>query len=169
MDPRRLPHVQPLSLLDAGDGGVNYIRNAVKVTIDAYHGTTTFHLLDPKDPIAQTYAKIFPGLLQPLETMPEDLRTRLRYPHGIFALQASMFATFHMQSPAVFYNREDQWEIPAFDVGGQPVRMEPYYTIMKLPGERGRSTSRCCPSRRGRRTTSPRGWSRAATARTTAS
>jgi uncharacterized membrane protein (UPF0182 family) len=117
--------------------GLNYIRNAVKVTIDAYHGTTTFHLLDPKDPIAQTYSKIFPGLLQPLETMPEDLRTKLRYPHGIFELQASMFATFHMQNPAVFYNREDQWEVPAFDVGGQAVGMDPYYTIMKLPGESG--------------------------------
>jgi uncharacterized protein len=115
--------------------GVNYIRNAVKLTIDAYHGTTTFHLLDPKDPIAQTYAKIFPGLLGPLETMPEDLRTRLRYPHLIFALQAAMFATFHMQNPGVFYNREDQWEIPAFEVGGQSERMEPYYTIMKLPHE----------------------------------
>ncbi len=115
--------------------GVNYIRNAVKLTIDAYHGTTTFHLLDPKDPIAQTYAKIFPGLLEPLEKMPEDLRTRLRYPHGIFALQAAMFATFHMQNPGVFYNREDQWEIPAFEVGGQSERMEPYYTIMKLPHE----------------------------------
>ncbi len=115
--------------------GVNYIRNAIKVTIDAYHGTTTFHLLDPKDPLAQTYAKIFPGLLVPLEKMPEDLRTRLRYPHMIFALQAAMFATFHMQNPAVFYNREDQWEIPAFEVGGQSERMEPYYTIMKLPHE----------------------------------
>jgi uncharacterized membrane protein (UPF0182 family) len=115
--------------------GVNYIRNAIKVTIDAYHGKTTFHLLDPKDPIAQTYAKIFPGLLKPLETMAEDLRTRLRYPHGIFALQAAMFATFHMQNPGVFYNREDQWEIPAFEVGGQSERMEPYYTIMKLPHE----------------------------------
>jgi uncharacterized membrane protein (UPF0182 family) len=115
--------------------GVNYIRNAIKVTIDAYHGKTTFHLLDPKDPLAQTFAKIFPGLLAPLESMPEDLRTRLRYPHGIFALQAAMFATFHMQNPAVFYNREDQWEIPAFEVGGQSERMEPYYTIMKLPHE----------------------------------
>ena len=116
---------------------LNYIRNAIKATVDAYHGTTTFHLLDPSDPIARTWSKIFPGLLQPLETMPEDLRTKLRYPHGIFALQSSMFATFHMQNPAVFYNREDQWEIPAFDVGGQAVRMEPYYTIMKLPGEAG--------------------------------
>jgi uncharacterized membrane protein (UPF0182 family) len=117
--------------------GVNYIRNAIKVTIDAYHGTTAFHVLDPENPIARTIARIYPDLLQPLETMPEDLRTRLRYPHGIFELQAAMFTTFHMQSPAVFYNREDQWEIPAFDVGGQSVRMDPYYTIMKLPGEDG--------------------------------
>jgi uncharacterized membrane protein (UPF0182 family) len=116
---------------------VNYIRNAVKVTIDAYHGTTMFHLLDPSDPIAKTIGRMFPGLLQPIETMPEDLRARLRYPHGIFALQASMFATFHMLNPAVFYNREDQWEIPSFDVGGQPVAMSPYYTVMKLPGETG--------------------------------
>jgi uncharacterized membrane protein (UPF0182 family) len=118
-------------------GGVNYIRNAIKITIDAYHGTTTFHLLDPTDPIAQTIGKMFPTLLQPMETMPADLRARLRYPHGIFAVQAAMFATFHMLNPAVFYNREDQWEIPAFDVGGQSVAMSPYYTVMKLPGEKG--------------------------------
>ncbi|MGH9310198.1 MAG: UPF0182 family protein [Vicinamibacterales bacterium] len=118
-------------------GGVNYIRNAVKVTIDAYHGKTVFHLIDPADPIAATIGKVFPGLFQPLSTMPEDLRTRLRYPQQIFALQAAMFATFHMQNPAVFYNREDQWEVPSFDVGGQPTPMHPYYTIMKLPGESG--------------------------------
>ena len=117
--------------------GVNYIRNAVKVTIDAYHGKTAFHLLDPSDPIAMTVSKMFPGLFQPLDTMEEDLRRRLRYPQQIFAIQAAMFATFHMLSPAVFYNREDQWEIPAFDVGGQPTPMHPYYTIMKLPGESG--------------------------------
>lgn len=116
-------------------GGVNYIRNSIKVTIDAYHGTTTFHVIDMKDPIAATVGKIFPGLLQPMTVMPEDLRTRLRYPQTIFELQAQMFATFHMQSPAAFYNREDQWEIPGFDVGGKVARMEPYYTIMKLPGE----------------------------------
>jgi uncharacterized membrane protein (UPF0182 family) len=116
-------------------GGVNYIRNAVKVTIDAYHGKTTFHLLDASDPIAATVGKMFPGLLQPLESMPEDLRSRLRYPQQIFAAQASMFATFHMLNPAVFYNREDQWEIPAFDVDGKAQRMHPYYTIMRLPGE----------------------------------
>ena len=117
--------------------GMNYIRNSVKVTIDAYHGKTTFHVVDPSDPIAQTVGKVFPGLLKPLEAMPEGLRTRLRYPQQIFAMQASMFATFHMVNPAVFYNREDQWEIPAFDVGGSPTPMHPYYTIMKLPGQTG--------------------------------
>jgi uncharacterized membrane protein (UPF0182 family) len=117
--------------------GLNYIRNSIKVTIDAYHGTTVFHLLDESDPIAATIGKVFPGLLKPLTTMPEDLRNRLRYPHGIFSLQASTFATFHMTNPAVFYNREDQWEIPTFDVNGQSRAMEPYYTIMKLPGETG--------------------------------
>jgi uncharacterized membrane protein (UPF0182 family) len=69
--------------------------------------------------------------------MPEDLRGRLRYPQQIFAMQASMFATYHMVNPAVFYNREDQWEVPTFEVGGQPQSMHPYYTIMKLPGESG--------------------------------
>ena len=118
-------------------GGVNYIRNAIKVTIDAYNGTTNFHVVDPSDPIAQTIGRIFPELLKPLDAMPEDLRTRLRYPQQIFALQAAMFATFHMTNPAVFYNREDQWEIPSFDVGGKPTPMHPYYTIMKLPGETG--------------------------------
>jgi uncharacterized membrane protein (UPF0182 family) len=115
-------------------GQLNYIRNAVKVTIDAYHGTTSFHLIDPGDPIATTIGKIFPGLLKPLAEMPEDLRNRMRYPQTIFAIQASMFATFHMTNPAVFYNREDQWEVPTFDVAGKSERMEPYYTIMKLPG-----------------------------------
>ena len=118
-------------------GGVNYIRNAVKVTIDAYHGRTIFHLVDPSDPVAVTIGKMFPTLFQPLSTMPGDLSKRLRYPQQIFALQAGMFATFHMLNPAVFYNREDQWEIPAFEVGGQPTPMQPYYTIMKLAGESG--------------------------------
>jgi uncharacterized membrane protein (UPF0182 family) len=126
----RYPYSTPL-------GNVNYIRNSVKVTIDAYHGTTTFHGIDPRDPIAVTLGEIFPGLLQPLDAMPEGLRTRLRYPQGIFQLQATMFSLFHMTNPAVFYNREDQWEVPATGEGGQADRMEPYYTIMKLPGEAG--------------------------------
>jgi uncharacterized membrane protein (UPF0182 family) len=116
-------------------GGLNYVRNAVKVTIDAYHGTTRFHLVDTKDPIGATLARIFPGLFKPLSDMPADLRTRLRYPRGIFSLQTAMFATFHMTNPATYYNREDQWEIPSIEFGKEAKQITPYYTIMKLPGE----------------------------------
>jgi hypothetical protein len=116
---------------------VNYIRASVKVVVDAYHGTTTFYLVDRSDPVAATLGEIFPGLLRPLSEMPEGLRTRLRYPQGIFQLQAAMFSTYHMTNPAVFYNKEDQWEIPSLDAGGgKMVRLQPWYTIMKLPGER---------------------------------
>lgn len=117
--------------------GINYIRNSVKVTIDAYHGTVVFHLLDTADPVAATLARVFPGLFRPLADMPEDLRTRLRYPQGIFSLQAAMFATFHMTNPDTLYNREDQWEIPSSDLSENAPPMAPYYTIMKLPGETG--------------------------------
>jgi uncharacterized membrane protein (UPF0182 family) len=119
--------------------GVNYIRNSIKVTIDAYHGTTTYHVVDPLDPITQTVARIFPDLLKPIDAMPESLRTRLRYPQEIFAKQAAMFATYHMTNPTVFYNREDQWEVPTLDAGSkrEAAAMHPYYTIMKLPGEAG--------------------------------
>jgi uncharacterized membrane protein (UPF0182 family) len=122
----------------AGRSGLNYIRNSIKVTVDAYDGTTTYHIVDPADPIARTIGRMFPDLLKPVETMPETLRTRLRYPQQIFEIQAAMFATFHMTNPAVFYNREDQWQIPSFaSAGEEPAPMAPYYTIMKLPGEQG--------------------------------
>ena len=115
--------------------GLNYMRNSVKVVIDAYQGTVQFYFAEPDDPIAQTFAKIFPTLLRPLTEMPEDLRRHVRYPEGIFAVQASVFATYHMTNPAVFYNKEDQWEAPAVDSSGENRRMEPYYTMMKVPGE----------------------------------
>ena len=125
----RYPYSQPSA------GGLNYIRNSVKATVDAYHGRTTFYLVDPTDPVAATLARMFPGLLRPLAEMPEGLRARLRYPRTIFALQAAVFSTYHMRNPAVFYNKEDQWEVPALDAAGRTERMEPYYTIMRLPGE----------------------------------
>ena len=114
---------------------VSYIRNAAKVVIDAFHGTTTFYLAEPDDPIIQAYARAFPGLFTPLAEMPAGLRRHVRYPEDIFGLQAAVYSTYHMTSPAVFYNKEDQWEVPTIDSGGQAVRMSPYYTIMKLPGE----------------------------------
>src|SRR5688572_13855358 len=116
-------------------GSLNYIRNSVKIVIDAYHGTVTFFHADTADPIAQTIARIFPGLMRPLSEMPEDLRRHVRYPEGIFQVQSAVYATYHMTNPAVFYNKEDQWEAPAVDSGGESRRMEPYYTMMKLPGE----------------------------------
>ena len=115
--------------------GINYIRNSVKATVDAYHGTVTFHVVDETDPIALTLQRMFPSLFRPLSDMPEDLRTRLRYPQGIFSIQSAMYATFHMTNPAVFYNKEDLWEVPAIDSPPQAQLMQPYYTIMKLPGE----------------------------------
>jgi uncharacterized protein len=125
----RYPYATP-----AADG-TNYIRNSVKVTIDAYHGTTVFYNIDDTDPIVQTLQRAFPDLFRPLGEMPQDMRTRLRYPEGIFKLQAAMYATYHMTNPAVFYNKEDQWDIPAIDAQPRPQPMQPYYTIMKLPSE----------------------------------
>jgi uncharacterized membrane protein (UPF0182 family) len=117
-------------------GGVNYIRNSVKITIDAFNGTTTFYAADAKDPLLATYANVFPGMFKPLADMPASLRSHIRYPEDLFAVQASVFATYHMTEPAVFYNREDQWEIPAIDdAGDAAAAMQPYYTIMRLPGE----------------------------------
>jgi uncharacterized membrane protein (UPF0182 family) len=116
-------------------GATNYIRNAVKIVIDAYNGTTTFYLAEAGDPSVQTLAKIFPTLLRPLSEMPAALRQHVRYPEGIFNMQAAVYSTYHMTNPAVFYNKEDQWEVPTIDRGREPTRMEPYYTIMRLPGE----------------------------------
>ncbi|MYI74786.1 MAG: UPF0182 family protein, partial [Acidobacteria bacterium] len=112
-------------------GSINYIRNSVKVVIDAYNGTTTFYLAQPDDPLAAALGNVFPGLLQPLDAMPPGLRSHVRYPEGIFALQAATYSTYHMTNPAVFYNREDEWEVPVIDAE----QMEPYYTVMRLPGE----------------------------------
>ncbi len=114
---------------------VNYIRNAVKVVIDAYHGTTTYYTAQADDPLIQTYARIFSTLFRPLDEMPAGLRRHVRYPEGIFGLQAAVHSTYHMTQAAIFYNKEDQWEVPAIDQAGESQRMQPYYTMMKLPGE----------------------------------
>jgi len=125
----RYPYSTPSS------AGLNYIRNSVKVITDAYNGTTEFFVADPHDPLAQMLAHAYPRLLKPLDAMPADLRRHLRYPETIFGIQAAMYSTYHMTSPGVFYNKEDQWEIPAIDIDGNPQLMQPYYTVMRLPGE----------------------------------
>jgi uncharacterized membrane protein (UPF0182 family) len=113
----------------------NYIRNAVKVTVDAYHGTVRFYLVQPDEPLARAYAGAFPELFQPIGAMPEDLRAHIRYPQDLFGIQARMYASFHMLDPQVFYNKEDLWTIPIRKSEGRDVEMEPYYTIMRLPAE----------------------------------
>jgi uncharacterized membrane protein (UPF0182 family) len=117
-------------------GTLNYIRNSVKVVIDAYEGKTTFYLAEPRDPLALTMAKIFPGMLKPLSEMPAGLRQHIRYPEDIFRIQAAIYTTYHMTNPSVFYNKEDQWQIATvLDSDRNGTVMQPYYTIMKLPGE----------------------------------
>jgi uncharacterized membrane protein (UPF0182 family) len=113
----------------------NYVRNSVKVTVDAYDGTMTYYVADAGDPIVRVYARAFPGLLKPLDQMPADLRSHVRYPEDLFAIQARKYATYHMEDPQVFYNKEDLWAIPRRTIEGRDREMEPYFTIMRLPGE----------------------------------
>lgn len=125
----RYPYSQP-------ERGLNYIRNSVKVTVDAFDGTMVFYVADPKDPLIRTWARAFPGLFTPLERMPAELRPHVRYPEDLFSLQAKMYGTYHMQDPQVFYNKEDLWTVPRVTHDGRDREMEPYYTIMRLPGEK---------------------------------
>jgi uncharacterized membrane protein (UPF0182 family) len=102
--------------------------------VDAYDGTVQLYISDPTDPIMQTYSRIFPGVFKPLGEMPEALRNHIRYPPGFMAIQARMYRAYHMQDPQVFYNKEDLWSIPGKQVAEGQQAMDPYYTIMKLPG-----------------------------------
>ena len=126
--PYSTPHMQP-------SGELNYIRNSVKVVTDAYHGSITFYIADPGDPIVGTLSHVFPGLFRPLSEMPGDLRQHIRYPEDLFRTQAQMYATYHMTNPVVFYNKEDQWQWPVLDTPQNSQPMQPYYTMMTLPGE----------------------------------
>ena len=115
--------------------GTNYIRNSVKAVVDAYNGTVDFYMSDPEDPIVRSYQKIFPELFKSIDKMPNDLLAHIRYPEDLFAIQAQMYATYHMRDPQVFYNKEDLLSIPRQTVSGTEREMAPYYTIMRLPGE----------------------------------
>jgi uncharacterized membrane protein (UPF0182 family) len=115
-------------------GGLNYIRNSVKATVDAYDGTVRFYIADAQDPLVQSYARNFPGLFLPLADMPADLRSHIRYPQTLMSIQARIYSTYHMTDPQVFYNKEDLWKIPVRSAGNRSEQMEPYYTVMKLAG-----------------------------------
>jgi len=120
------------------EGLGNYVRNAVKATINAYSGQVRFYISDPSDPLIQVYGRIFPGVFAPLSAMPEDLRAHIRYPEEFFSIQAGKYALFHMTDPRVFYNKEDLWRVAQSAARGAAAPMTPYYTIMKLAevGER---------------------------------
>ncbi|NJP21344.1 MAG: UPF0182 family protein [Hydrococcus sp. CRU_1_1] len=113
--------------------GINYIRNSVKVVVDAYHGSVDFYVADESDPIVTTWSAIFPNLFKPLDAMPESLRRHIRYPVDLFKIQSEQLMTYHMTDPQVFYNREDQWQIPNEVYGDKPQLVEPYYLITSLP------------------------------------
>ncbi len=122
------------------NNSLNYMRNSVKVVIDAYDGTTTFYVFDPQDPIINAYRQIFPTLFKDASAMPPDLRKHVRYPELLLKLQASVYALYHMTDPEVFYNREDLWtvatEVGLSETGEQRTQtMEPNFVLMKLPGE----------------------------------
>jgi uncharacterized membrane protein (UPF0182 family) len=120
------------------DEGANYIRNAVKATVDAYTGKISLYVFDPSDPIIQVYENLFPNLFQPASEMPPDLRRHARYPEILFRSQAEAYRVFHMRDPQVFYNKEDLWEVAhsLTSQSGQPVSMQPTYVVATLPGEK---------------------------------
>jgi uncharacterized membrane protein (UPF0182 family) len=114
----------------------NYIRNSFKAVVDAYDGSIQLYISDEKDPIIQTYARIFPGVFKKLGDMQPELQKHIRYPSKMLSIQAKMYRAYHMQDAQVFYNKEDLWATPAGPVQGVDQEMEPYYTIMKLPEEK---------------------------------
>ncbi len=115
----------------------NYVRNSVKVVIDAYDGGVKFYRFDDADPVIRAWEGFFPGLIRPLTEMPAFLREHVRYPEAMFLLQASIFTDYHMKDSQAFYNREDRWQIAqeAYGDANSRQRVEPYYTVIKFPGE----------------------------------
>lgn len=115
--------------------GNNYIRNAVKVVCDAYTGEMNFYVADSADPLIKSYQAIFPDLYKPLVEMPADLKAHIRFPVDMFSIQARIYSSYHISDPAVFYNKEDFWVVPTELAGGKEQALEPYYIVMRLPGE----------------------------------
>jgi len=113
----------------------NYMRNSVKAVVDAYHGTLEYYVSDPSDPIIQTYQGIFPGLFKSMDELPVYLKEHIRYPLDLFSVQTEMLLQYHMEDPVVFYNKEDQWDIPVQTSFGKTQALKPYYIVARLPGE----------------------------------
>ena len=120
---------------DPATNQFNYIRNSVKVVIDAYNGSVHFYIADPSDPIIRTWAQIFPDMFEPLAAMPADLLAHIRYPSDFSLIQSNQLFAYHMSDPQVFYNREDLWRAPNEIYANEEQVVSPYYLTMKLPGE----------------------------------
>ena len=118
----------------APHGSINYIRNSVKIVVDAYNGSVRLYLIDENDPLAENYSQIFPGLFTPGEEMPPGLLDHLRYPVDLFEIQSRIVTLYHVTDPNTFYAREDLWNVPLEQYFGEEQQMEPYYTILQLPG-----------------------------------
>ena len=115
----------------------NYIRNSVKTVVDAYNGNVDYYIFDPDDPLVQTYQKIFPNLFKEKEEMPDYLLSHVRYPRDLFTIQTRMLLQYHMEDPATFFQKGDQWSIPIQSSFGREATLEPYYILARLPGEDG--------------------------------
>ncbi|MFW6009040.1 MAG: UPF0182 family protein [archaeon] len=125
----KFPYSTPIN----DNTSTNYVRNSIKVVIDAYNGDVKFYVVDENDPIAMTYKNIFPDLFVSGDKMPENLRNHLRYPKDLFNIQSELYKRYHMKDPVVFYNKEDLWEIPKENYSGNTVDVEPYYIMSKFP------------------------------------
>jgi len=128
------PYSEPIRE-QRGYEGTRYIRNSVKIVVDAYNGDVSLYVTEPEDPILQTYQRIFPDLFQPLDEMPQTLRDHIRYPQDLFEIQVERYRRYHQTQPQVFYNNEDLWTRPQEQYAGRQRRMEPYYILTDLPGQ----------------------------------
>jgi hypothetical protein len=124
----RYPYAQRLS------DGTSYMRNSAKIVMDAYDGTLKAYVSAPNDPLIRTWARIFPGIFLPLDSLPADLRAHMRYPDELYRIQTSLYTTYHMEAPEDFYHREDQWQIPVVDESAGSVLFM-RHIIMRLPEE----------------------------------
>ncbi|MFN0071084.1 MAG: UPF0182 family protein [Chloroflexota bacterium] len=131
------PYSEPIRWQPEGTIGMrmNYIRNSVKIAVNAYDGSMQFYIADSADPLLASYQAAFPMLFQPLSAMPANLREHLRYPEDLFTIQSQVYSTYHMTDPSVFYNREDQWAFAKEKFYAREQAVEPYYVIMRLDGE----------------------------------
>ena len=133
---KQFPYSTPYRAGNRGAYKFNYVRNSVKITVDAYNGTMNYYMADTKDPIIKAYDKMFPGFFKKLESMPKDLQTHIRYPNALFQVQSKMLLDYHMTDPNVFYNKEDAWHFPKQIYESREEYVRSYYLVTNLPDEK---------------------------------